>query len=221
MKALIIALLLVVFACATCNQQAFATESTETYLIRASLYWRPSYKIEAKSGVPRETEEQHFARRQEIVRAVLAVANDPAEAPLFAGPHARTRTALFILSVYRWESDYDLRVEQYHCAGLRKELCDHGNAWCLGQVHPKWNYGIWPTTWSPHDLELDRKKCAIATLHVLRAAAKGCESAKNQDKFSSYVAGNKAKCLPNKTMALRYQSVVDWEKSDPLPAGSP
>lgn len=192
-----------------------AASKTADWLRDATLSWQPAYAISPSTGVPGENVKEHEARRAALVADLETVVNDPEEAPLFAGDDGRAKTALFVLAIWRGESNFDLRVQRYHCKGLPQGMCDGGRAWCMGQVHfDDGAANLLPKGWVAADLEADVKKCAKATLAVLRYSKKVCGHLKGPDQFAAYASG---KCFPSEKMRARYELAVAWLKAHPLP----
>ena len=199
------------------SSHLLAATTTADWMRDATLSWIPAYAIDGNAalGIPAETKEQHAARRAAIAADVEAAVNDQDTAPLFAGPDGRAKTGLFVLAIWRGESNYDLRVHRHHCKGLPAGSCDSGRAWCMGQLH--WDDGVstlMPKGWTATDLETDVKKCAKATVAVLRYSMKACSHLKGPDQFAAYASG---KCIPNDKMRARYEATMAWAKAHPLP----
>lgn len=84
------------------------------WLTIAMLAWSP----------PQATQMGPEAQRYaEIARAALDVAFDPAEKPLFEGPHGRSKTALQILAIAGFESSYRKDVQMGAKRGKAGDSC--------------------------------------------------------------------------------------------------
>jgi hypothetical protein len=135
----------------------------ELFLI-AILQWAPAWH---PPGQNPETSEQYQARLQTIVDAVTI----EAEALSDARMSTRELTAA-TLTVWYGETRFALGI---HARGESRFSQDVGKARCLGQVHvsglvsrPEWDNLVGA------DLESTRR-CARATLRVLKAMARYCE----------------------------------------------
>lgn len=115
-----------------------------------------------------------------VADAVLDVALDPAEPPLFSGPQGRARTALLLAAVAAKESGLDPRIQAGRCAPGE---CDGGAAHCLMQIHPGagivlvgdgWGYARAGTpreeVYRGRDLTADLGACFRVGTHMLRTA---------------------------------------------------
>lgn len=84
------------------------------WLTAAMLAWSPP------SAGQMGKEAQRYA---EIARAALDVSFDPAEKPLFEGPHGRSKTALQILAIAGFESSYRRDVQMGTKRGKAGDSC--------------------------------------------------------------------------------------------------
>lgn len=129
---------------------------------------------------PSETEAMRQERYRDIAADVTAVVYNPHQAPLYAGPFGRAKTAALVLAIMSFESDYRAEVDNGTVRG------DNGKSWCLGQVKlgkpnqfkstrlhiyvdPKGYYGLTKNRkigWSGQDLVQDRTKCIRAMIAV-------------------------------------------------------
>jgi hypothetical protein len=186
------------------------------WVYEASVEWIPPAPVAGW-----ETKQEADQRRLTIAADVAAVAFDPAEQPLFASPggdHAsRANTALFLASIARYESGYDVRVDRGHCealpGGLKAGWCDNGNAYSLWQH----NIGNGKTSdgWTKADLVADRRKAVRAALHALQISAKACgKSYGGADAYSAYAQGF---CGPSEKMRERLRGATSWAKDHPAP----
>ena len=144
--------------------------------------------------------------RHAIVRDVFEVVTDSAENPLFGGPHPRTMTALYLLSVASFEGGFHPGVDSGRIRG------DGGHSWCHTQIL----IGAGKTTegWTGPDLIADRKKCFRAALHILHTAKRVCPYLKPQDRFSVYATG---RCVSGvRAVRSRYERALSWYKANLL-----
>lgn len=211
----------------TLRVHAQAGPGPEDWLLQATRKWTPYYttpavmdKTTGKTVVLAETLEDHELRRRQIVQDVLRVALDPEMPALFQGPTGRLHTALFVLSVFHYESSFNVRVDKHHCAGLPKSACDGGSAWCLGQIHPKdvavpedFAKKHPELSWDGPSLQETRAQCVRATIFRLRQARGTCPNLKGHDAFAHYATG---KCEPSEKMRMRVQLADAWAKHHPF-----
>lgn len=170
----------------------------------------------------------YLAHRQSIVEDIAAVAYDEAEAPVFEAPDARAKTALFLASIARFESGYDLLVDRGEVVGPQGEVC-------IMQVMIDARYvkGRGMETregWNKADLVADRKKCIRAALHKLQVSRAICGNAKDPqnaskkaltgaDAFSIYTSG---RCSEGSPYAKhRYEPALVWIAKSAAPSASP
>lgn len=132
-----------------------------------------------------ETVEEARNRHALIAEALVDVAFDENEAPLYGGKRGRSMTALTMLSVAFHESGFRKDVD----LGLgRHGRGDYGRSWCMMQMQlgkkiverdgakvedsaDKTQEG-----WSGRDLVEDRKKCFAAGLHAMRRSFMACQT---------------------------------------------
>lgn len=192
-------------------------QTRAAWLLAATSHWVKPFAVQAGAIV--EDVDAHAARRAAIVEAVDKVTADAAMPSLFpsaVGADGRALSALMVLSVFRFESHFDVRVQSHHCKGLPKGSCDGGKAWCLGQVHPEDVPQLADLGWKGEDLQADVEKCVKATLWRLDAARRACsvQGLEGGDRFSSYATG---KCGRSEIMQLRYGAAAAWLKAHPAP----
>jgi hypothetical protein len=152
-------------------------DSLVAYLVAAMIGWVPLH-----AHAPSESPDEARARYESIARDAVAVAFDDAEAPLFSGPEGRTQTALLMLSVASYESNYGQRVDD------GRGLGDHGHSYCLMQLRV--GRGITREGWTGPELTTDRKLCFRAGLHILRASFGVCHALPVDDRLSAYATGH-------------------------------
>lgn len=202
------------------------------WVLAASLEWLPVPAVNQPGpfgglALNGETQDEYAARRASMASDFVEVAFDPAEKPVFDGPDGRARTALFLMSIARFESGYDLRVDNGKQLGKQGEVCSL-------QVMVDWRYvkGVGMVTkegWSAADLAADRKKCARAALHKLQVSQAICSDAKSplnaskkslsgSDVFTLYTG---TRCSEGSPFAKhRYEPVLRWSAKSPAPAAS-
>lgn len=183
----------------------------------ASIEWIPLAPVGGW-----ETRSEADVRRLAIATDVAAVAFDQIEVPLFSSGSdyaSRANTALFLASIARYESGYDVRVDTGHCeafpGGIKAGWCDNGNAHSLWQH----NIGNGKTLdgWTKIDLIADRRKAVRAALHALQHSAKTCASYSGADAFSVYAQGF---CGVSEKMRERLRGATSWAKEHSMPAES-
>lgn len=166
------------------------------------------------------------ARREAIAAAAVAVALDPAEAPVFDGPEGRARTAALMMSIARFESGYCKRVDE----GLQR---GPGGEVCVMQVSlDGYRKGVGAVTaegWSAADLISDRQKCMRAALHKIQASFRICGDASHPqnvtrralvgaDRLSLYTG---TRCTEGSPFARhRYELGEAWYASHPIASAS-
>jgi hypothetical protein len=148
--------------------------SLVTYLVAAMTTWVP---IQAQREAPDDT----TARYESIARDAAAVAFDPSEEPLFEGSDGRTQTALFMLSIASFESNYLRTVD------LGVGRGDHGASYCLMQIRV--GTGTTREGWTGRQLVTDRKLCFRAALHILHGSFNVCHALPVEDRMSAYATG--------------------------------
>ena len=92
------------------------------WLTAAMLAWSPPPPAAGQASTSHVygAEAQRYA---EIARDALDVAFDPAEKPLFEGPHGRSKTALQILAIAGFESSYRKDVQMGTKRGKAGDSC--------------------------------------------------------------------------------------------------
>lgn len=86
--------------------------------------------IEAWAAVPRQPNADEIHER--VAEAIVAVAYDQAEPPVYQGDYGRARTALLLASIAGLETRYLERVITGHCVPGE---CDNGHAFGMLQQH--------------------------------------------------------------------------------------
>jgi hypothetical protein len=189
------------------------------WIYDASLEWIPLAPVTGW-----ESRAEADTRRLSIATDIAAVAFDPAETPLFASGNdyaSRANTALFLASIARYESRFDVRVDTGHCeafpGGIKAGWCDNGNAHTLWQH----NIGNGKTIdgWTKIDLIADRKKAVRAALHALQHSVKTCgKTYTGADAFSVYAQGF---CGVSEKMRERLRGATTWAKDHGVPSETP
>lgn len=145
--------------------------SLATFLLVTMLAWR----------APTLPELPYF---EEVAHDVADVAMDPKEAPVFAGPLGRERTALLLLSIAFYESGGFARdVDQ------GRKLGDGGRSHCLMQVWLRKGESV-PT----------RGACMRLGLSRVRESFALCHAQSSRDWLGGYVRGH---CGPGDEVARR------------------
>jgi hypothetical protein len=150
------------------------------YLVAAMNTWVPM------KAQHHERLEHATARYESIARDVAAVALDDSEEPLFEGNDGRVQTAVFLLAIASFESDFRLPVDQ----GIGRG--DHGDSYCLMQIRV--GAGTTREGWTGRQLVTDRKLCFRAALHILHGSFNICHTLPIEDRMSAYATG---RCLRN------------------------
>jgi hypothetical protein len=157
-------------------------------------------------GEAQESYAQADQRYREIAEAIVDTAYDPSVQPLFRGQYGRASTAMLVASIWFMESGFrrDIDLGTSRVRLRRAGLNDFGRSWCMGQInlgskkvqdpdHP----GRWvetserttPEGWTGPDLLSDRRKCAAATIRVLRSSLGGCRHLPISERLALYAAG--------------------------------
>ncbi len=152
-------------------------ESLVSYLVAAMLAWVPLH-----AHAPLESRDHVIERYGSIARDAATVALDENESSLFDGQVGRSETALLLLSVASYESNFSARVDD----GTRRG--DHGRSYCLMQIRV--GQGATREGWSGKQLIEDRKRCFRAALHILHASFSACHSLAVDDRLSAYASGH-------------------------------
>jgi hypothetical protein len=106
---------------------------------------------------------------------------------LFDNDADGVKTAALVLSIAKYESDFDARVARGKLRG------DNGRSWCYMQMNIGNNplsYG--PTEirgWKGADLVQDPTKCFIAGIETLRISMSACKYFKGAGQISAYTSG--------------------------------
>jgi len=209
-----------------------ALAAVVAWVLAASLSWLPVPVVGqpgpfSKSALNGETPDAYLARREAIARDAVAVAFDPAEAPVFDGPTARADTALLMMAIARFESGYDLLVDDGRVVGPMGESCV-----MQVMVDAAYKKGVGMITregWTARELVLDRQKCMRAALHKLQVSRSICTDAKHPqnashkalvgaDAFGLYVG---TRCVEGSVYAAhRYDLARKWAAGHPAPSTS-
>jgi len=150
-----------------------------------------------------ESFEQADTRYTEIASAVVDVAFDETEAPLFIGANARSRMAMFLINKFYFESGFrrDVQYGDGRARYAESGLNDHGRSWCLGQLNlgkravlidGKWSEDSKATTaegWTGRELLDDINKCVRASLHAMRSSFGMCRGLPLDQRLAVYAAG--------------------------------
>lgn len=170
----------------------------------------------------RETATQRLERYEGIATAVAAVAFDPAERPLFAGPFGRHRTAATLLGIAwkesSWRRDVDL--------GIGSRARGGGTDTCSMQIrlarwkNPDGTFEEQRTRegWTATDLLADREKCFRAGLRIVRGSFGACRALAPEFALAAYARG---RCADPIGQAKSVERLAVGEKLlglKPLPA---
>lgn len=131
-----------------------------------------------------ETREEREKRYEQIAKDILSVVSDPKEAALFTGPYSLRDSALVVMSIMSYESDFRKDVDFGIGASARG---DNGRSWCLMQV----NLGNSRTKegWYGKELVADRLKCIRAGYHLVQRSFFECQKGTEKDRLAMYTSG--------------------------------
>lgn len=178
----------------------------------------------------KETKEDGLKRYGDIADAVITVAFDQSERPLFHGRYGRVRTAAALVSIALYESafrkDVDLDIGP-HARG------DGGRSWCMAQIQlgriskgrtpyrvllTKGGYKILKDSsegLGGEDLVSDRRNCFRVALRMAVASFQICRHLPPLERLSVYTSGN---CDQGRdTSRIRIGKAVEWMKYYPPP----
>lgn len=182
------------------------------WLLAAMRAWVP-----VAGGGEREATEARYASI-----AADAAATAEAEEPLFKGEHGVAKTALLLVSVARYESNFLASVDEGRKRG------DGGKSWCLTQVlfpgddahrslvvedgKYRWSHDA-AEGWTGKDLVDDRRKCFAAALAIARDSYRACGN------LSGYTSGH---CSRTEKKALIREGLAKaWFKGHAPPVPEP
>lgn len=185
---------------------------TILWLVTAMRAWVPV----AGGGEKEATEARYTA----IATDALEVAR--AEEALFKGQDGELKTAVQLLAIARYESDFLATVDDGRKRG------DGGKSWCLAQVlfpgdnahrslvvengKYRWSKDA-SEGWTGKDLVEDRKKCFTAALAIVRDSYRTCGN------LSGYTSGH---CSRTEKKALVREGLAKaWFKKHPPPVEEP
>lgn len=151
-----------------------------------------------------ETAEQREQRYASIAEDLWAVAYDPEQPPIYAGPQGRAATVALVLAVAYMESGFAPDVDKGPCYRGKKggpywSRCDGGRSACMMQL----NIGNGTTAegWSQEDLFADRQKCFRAAIRKLRGSVGACKALGPDAALNAYGQGYCGKTVLDKGKA--------------------
>jgi hypothetical protein len=156
----------------------------------------------------RETEQAGRARYAAIARTIAEVSLDDEEAPVFAGNHARARTAAMLLAISYHESHWRRHVD----LGLGPQSRGGGGRYhCMMQIAvPK---GKTPEGWTAEQLVQSRERCFRRGLHILQRGNRYC-SAHGSFAFVNHYASRRCD-HGAKAVAKRVATYRGWLREHP------
>jgi hypothetical protein len=132
----------------------------------------------------RESAEQGKARYAAIADTIAKVSLDAEETPLFAGPRARPKTALLLLTISLHESHWRRNVD----LGLGPlSLRGGGRYHCMMQIAVPGDKT--PEGWTAADLVKSRERCFRRALHILQRGKKACDKKGPRAFLNQYGSG--------------------------------
>lgn len=131
-----------------------------------------------------ETKEEREKRYEQIAKDIISVVNDQKETPLFKDQFSVRDSALVIMAIMSYESDFRKDVDYGVGASARG---DNGRSWCLMQV----NLGNSRTKegWYGKELVADRLKCIRAGYHLVQRSFFECLKGTEIDRLAMYTSG--------------------------------
>ncbi len=143
-------------------------------------------------------------RYEEFAEDVALVAYDPAEAPLYSGPHARAKTAVVLLATAFYESGFRKDVD----LGIGpRSRGDSGRSCTAFQF----NLGAEGRTRAGHscsEMYADRTLAVRSALAVLRSSMRMCQSLAPEYRLSAYTAG---RCEDGQAQSkMRVETARKW-----------
>lgn len=168
-----------------------ALSSVTAWLVSAMLAWSPTGRSHIEEA--RETEEEGKARYGQIATALVKVAYDPANTPIFSGDKGRARTAMLMLSTAYFESGFRKDVD----LGTGKlGRGDFGKSHCMMQINIGRNrkntaflLELIGKAWTPDDLVEDRTKCFFAGYKILYKSFQSCRKLPIELRLAAYASG--------------------------------
>ncbi len=186
---------------------SFRVTSLHQWVVDRMSMWSPpgiSYVKDAK-----ESAEEGKRRYEDIANAVIRVAYDPSEKPVFQGKNGRAMTAALMTSIAFMESAFRRDVD----LGLGPlSRGDAGKSWCMMQVMmgKSGPSGRTPTRvfltedgglkfvtdrsglsgWGGEDLVADRTKCLRVGMRLARMSFAACAKLPVEERLSMYASGS-------------------------------
>ena len=159
----------------------------------------------------RESAEQGKARYTAIADSIAKVSLDEKEAPLFAGPRAREKTALLLLTISLHESHWRRHID----LGLGPlSLRGRGLYHCMMQIAVPGE--TTPEGWTAADLVKSRERCFRRGLHILQRGKKTCDAKGPRAFLNQYGSGSCGGA--KKAVAKRWKTFDRLLSKHPLPA---
>lgn len=209
-KNTVLMLLVAAFVALFVQESAYAEESAAEAVHGWALDRMATWSPPGHSFYPdaKESEEDGLSRYNDIVRDAMAVAYDPAEAPLFSNDKiGRAKTLAVMLAIADSESGGYRKDVDFGTGKLSRG--DGGKSWCLMQVQTskagddgrtQTRIGLKGETYEyfydkskgygGEDLVANRKTCFRVALHMARESFKACWQSPVEDRLSVYAGGD-------------------------------
>lgn len=180
--------------------------SLHQWIVDRMTTWSPPGIAYVKDA--RESEEEGKRRYEDIANAIISIAYDPMEKPVFQGRSGRAMTAALLTSVAFEESAFRKDVDSGIGPLARG---DSGRSWCMVQVMmglPAKNGRTLlrvvmtqgglrfvndpsadPIGWGGEDLVQDRTKCFRVGVRLARMSFSACSRLPVADRLSMYASG--------------------------------
>lgn len=164
-----------------------------------------------------ETADARRLRYASIAEDIAAVVWDKNRTPLFAGTDARKRTAALIVSIGRYESNFDKDVDIGPCyrgaKGATKTRCDSGRSACILQIWTGSAEGTTAEGWTQKEVFADRRKCITSGMNALQKSFTTCTAEGTQ--INLYASGSCASGHAVTGSRMFYaKKLFDEEKAD-------
>ncbi len=167
-------------------------DAATAWLVATMAAFAPTERASVERGMPgwTETKAQREERYVAIAKAIVEVASDPDEKPVFGGATGRARTAALLAAIAWHESGFARDVDIGPCYRGRANdgaRCDHGRAACIMQIHTREGQTL--EGYSKEELFADRVKCVRAGLHLVQKSFAACKGNPPKHRLAAFASG--------------------------------